>query len=194
MAMTPSQLSSLKAAIVANPAWNNQPMTSGGAYAIAADMNLVASPDFMLWRSDAKVTDILDAVSFDKYTPTDLAGDSDTAPISAAKTNRLLAIQTKQMNLQLMLQGRDSVNANKANIRASLRDAVIALPSGVGGAATTAGGVSGVTVLTACTRKALVGEKILAGAPAQTGTVTANLIGYEGTVSSDDVQASRELP
>lgn len=193
MALTPAQLATLKTAISANPTWNNQPMTSGGAFAIAADMNLVAAPDFMLWRSEARAADILDAISFDKYTPTDAAGDADTAPIAAAKTNRLLAIQTKQMNLQLMLQGRDSINAGKANIRASLRDAVISLPSGVGGASTAAGGASGVTVLTACTRKALVGEKILVGSSATTGTVTANLIGYEGQLSSEDVQQAREM-
>lgn len=194
MSMTNAQLVLLKAAIVATPAWNNQPLNSDGAFAIAADMNLTAVPDFMLWRSDAKVADISDAINFASYTPTDSAADNDTAPIAAAKTNRLLAIQTKQMNLQMMLQGRESLNANKTNIRNSLRDSVINLPSGVGGAATQAGGASGINVMNACTRKATSGEKILAGVPATTGGVTANLIGYEGSVQYQDVEAARALP
>ena len=76
-------------------------------------------------------------------------------------------------------------------MRKALRDNVIQLPSGVGGAMVVAAGASGVTVLTACTRTALRIEAILAGASATTGAVTAFLIGFEGQISYTDVQEAR---
>jgi hypothetical protein len=106
---------------------------------------------------------------------------------------RMLRIQTKQMNLQNMLIGRSSINCSKANVRAGLRDAVIGVPAGISGALTAPGGASGVNVLAACTRSATNAEKILAGAQETTGTVTANVLGYEGPVSPSDVQQARAL-
>jgi hypothetical protein len=50
-----------------------------------------------------------------------------------------------------------------------------------------------VNVLAACTRSATNAEKILAGAQETTGTVTANVLGYEGPVSPSDVQQARAL-
>ena len=86
---------------------------------------------------------------------------------------------------------RDKIDGRKANIRAALRDAVIALPAGVAGAAVTAGGASGATVLTALTRNATVTEKILVTSSPTTGNVTAGLMGFEGTVTYQDVEAAR---
>ena len=185
MSLTPAQQATLKAAIIADGALNAQPNTADGAFAIADALNLLASPTVTVWRTNAPVQDIFDAIDWTKYTPTDAPDNT------ATFTNRALAIQTKQMNLQNMLVGRDSVNANKLNVRAGLRDAVIQLPSGVAGAFVTSGGASGVTVLTACTRPALRIEAILSGVSATTGTVTAFLIGYEGTINYQDVYAAR---
>jgi len=78
-------------------------------------------------------------------------------------------------------------------LRAGLRDAVIQVPSGIGGAATSPGGAGGATVMGVCVRDATLGEKILAGAQETTGGVSAAVLGYEGALSSDDVQQAREL-
>ena len=115
---------------------------------------------------------------------------TDAVDGTATQTNRLLAVQTKQMNLQSMLQGRDTVNASKANVRAGLRDAVISLPTGAAGASLSAGGAGGATVLAALTRSATLGEKIPAGAPAQTGPTTATLLQHEGPILYQEVVAA----
>lgn len=143
--------------------------------------NSVATPDFFVWRTDAPTSEILDSISFDKYTPTDSADNT------ATWTNRALAAQTKQLNLQLILQGRSSVDATKANVRLALRDAVIQVPTGASGAMVSPGGASGVTTLTACLRKAKRIEKLFSVSSATTGSVTGNLLVFEGTITELDV-------
>lgn len=184
--MTPSQLATLKADILANADTNTIPMTYAGTEQIRALYN--AASTTVVWRTEAPVKAIYDAIDWSKYTPTD-AADGTTI-----QTNRMLSIQTKQMNLQNMLQGRETIDASKLNIRAGLRDAVIQLPSGASGAMVAAGGASGATVLTACTRKATRFEKLFSTGPVATGAVSANLLVLEGQLSIDDAQAARELP
>lgn len=182
--MTPAQLATLKADILASQDMASQPMNSAGALAIAALYNAASTTD--IWRTDAPVQAIYDAIDWSKFTPVD-AADGTTI-----YSNRLLLIQTKQMNLTNILQGRSTVDASKANLRAGLRDAVIAIPAGVSGAAVAPGGASGVNVLTACVRKATRFEKLFATTQATTGSVTANLLVLEGQVSTDDIQTARE--
>lgn len=192
--LTTAQLQTLKTAIAADPAMSSQPMTSGGAFAITAMLNAQASPAFKVWRSDAPVDAIIDSVTWASYTPNDKVSAADTDPALSRKIGWLLEIQTKQMNLQLMLQGRSTLDCSHATLRAGLRDAVIQVPSGAGGAATSPGGASGATVMGVCVRDATLGEKILAGNQETTGGVSAAVLGYEGSISSDDVQQARELP
>ena len=189
--LTTAQLSTLAAHINAStdPAVVSA-RTNGADNELARLYNLPASPAFPLWRSDASVDAIIDAVTWASYTPNDKVSGTDTDPALSRKIGWLLEIQTKQMNLQLMLQGRSSINCGKATLRAGLRDAVIQVPSGAGGAATAPGGANGATVMNACTRNAMLVEKVLAGAQETTGTVTANVIGFEGTVTSDDIAAA----
>lgn len=182
MAFTSAQRSLILADIIANPAdlgaWVNN---ADGNIEVAKLYNAEAVPTLKVWRTDAPVSDIVDAIDFSKYTPTD-------APeITGMFTARALAIQTKQINLQTMIQGRDTINAAKANVRAGLRDAVIALPAGTGGAAVSAGGTSGVNVLNACTRNATRLEKLLSTGAQVTGTVTADVMGWEGMISYNDL-------
>lgn len=184
MALTSAQQITLAAAITADQAFAGIPHTADGADAIAVLLNAPSNPVFKVWRSEAPVNDIFDAIDATKYTPTDAP---DTTVLFQ---NRAIAIQIKQTNLQMLTQGKTSLDASKANVRAWLRDCVIALPSGAAGASTSAAGVNGVNALTACTRNARYIEKILAGASATTGTVTANLLGFEGTVSYQDVQSA----
>lgn len=57
--MTPAHHATLKAAIVADSALNAQPMNSDGAFAIAAALNLAAAPDFLVWRAQTPVSEIM---------------------------------------------------------------------------------------------------------------------------------------
>ena len=163
---------------------------NGADNELARLYNLPASPTFPLWRSDASVDAIIDAVNWASYTPNDKVSGTDTDPALSRKIGWMLEIQIKQMNLQIMLQGRSSLNCGRAALRAGLRDAVVQVPSGVGGAATSPGGASGANVMNECTRNARLVEKVLAGAQETTGTVMANVIGYEGTITSDDIAAA----
>lgn len=191
--LTTAQYASLKADILANSDMNTQPVSSAGAFAIAALYNVASTTD--VWRTDASVSAITDAINWSVFTPVDAMPAADSASGNAAihqYSGRLLAIQTKQINLQSMLQGRTTVDASKANLRAGLRDAVTGLPAGASGAAISAGGAGGVTVLNAMIRKATRYEKLFATTTATTGAVTANLLVLEGAVSVDDIQAARE--
>lgn len=57
--MTPAQLATLKAAILADPILNAQPLTSDGAFFIAAELNKQAVPDFFVWRSQLTTDEIM---------------------------------------------------------------------------------------------------------------------------------------
>lgn len=185
MALTTAQAQTLNAAILAAPDLSAIPNTVDGAYEVARLLNLPSSPVVNAWATNAPVAAVLDAVNWAQYTP------SDTIDGTAAYTNRLLAIQTKQMNLQNMLVGRDTLDASKANVRAGLRDAVTGVPAGAAGGNVNPGGANGITVLNALLRNTTRGEAILAAGEATTGAVTAKLLGYEGALSYQDIEAAR---
>jgi hypothetical protein len=175
--LSQAQLATLKAAVLADPTANGYRL-AGDAYSLKAWCN---SPGTVsVWRTEAPVSAILDSINLAAYTPNDVA---DTTVIY---TNRALLAQTKQMNLQLMLQGRDRLDASKANVRASLRDAVIQLPTGVAGALVSAGGASGATTLAACVRLATHAEGAFAAAVQTTGATAAQILTFEGAVDDGD--------
>ena len=184
--LTPAQTATVKADILANADMNTQPANSDGSYAIANLYNLPATVPIAIWRTDASVDAIFDAIDWAKYTPVD-------APdVTILQTNRLLSIQTKQMNLQNMLVGRGSVDATRANVRSGLRDATTAIPAGASGTAVQPGGASGATVLNACTRSNITRlEKLLASAPVTTGTVSASVLTFSGTISYQEIDVVR---
>ena len=136
------------------------------------------------WRTEVPTKAVRAAITFSSYTPNDAADNT------ATFTNRALLAQTKQINLQIMLQGLETIDASLPQARADLRDAVIQLPTGAAGAMVSAGGVSGVNVLTACTRLATVAELLLAAASQgsdTTGTVTARVFGWQGALDDQMV-------
>lgn len=65
--MTPSQLSAIKAAIVADPVLNAKPNNSDGAFDIALALNLLAVPDYIVWRSDVPTKDCKKAMVWTEY-------------------------------------------------------------------------------------------------------------------------------
>lgn len=191
MALTPAQKTTLKNAINGNQTWAAYPNDSDGNYNLAQALNVTAAPAFKVWRTDAPVDAIIDAITFANYTPNDAVASGDSGDTLHRKNGWLLTVQTKQMNLQLMLQGRQTINASRATLRSGLRDAVILVPTGAGGANTSPGGASGVNVLNACLRNATEAEKILTTGGQTTGTVTADVMGFEGQLSAQDVQEAR---
>lgn len=189
--LTSAQNVTLKAAINADPVLSLIPNTNEGADAVALELNKNPLVDFLVWMTNAPTQSILDAIDGSKYTPSD-AIPTTTAELSNVYQSRILACQTKQISLQTLVIGRETVNAAKANIRSWLRDAVIQCPAGASGAMIAPGGASGATALTACLRKANRVEQILAAGSATTGTTAGNLLGYEGTVSYPDVFEARK--
>ena len=169
--MISAQVQLLKADMAAKMA-AGQPLFGLQDTALAAYYNTATATD--IWRTDTPADAILDAVNWDKYTPVD------AADATAIFTNRMLAIQTKQMNLQNMLIGRDLLNTARPNIRAGLRDAVIAVPAGSLGAVVSPGGPGGSVVLAVCLRKATNAEIVLSTTTnGTTGPTTARVPVYE---------------
>ena len=181
MVLTSAQLATLKASIASNSGTLATAIAQRDGPVISAFYNAIASPAFSVWRTNVKSQEIFDTITWANFTPNDAADGT------AIFTNRLLVIQTKQMNLQNMLIGRDIVDMSKSNIRAGLRDAVISLPAGTGGASVSAAGASAVTLLTVCVRNSTVGEKLFTLGSQTTGTVTADVMGFEGNLSGQNI-------
>lgn len=192
MAFTTEQLTLIRAAIDANPAWSSLPINDDTGIFIAQEMNKPKVPTSLAWHSAAVVDDIINAITWANYTPNDKI-TTDAEPTLSQKIGRILEIQVKQMNLQLMLQGRLTIDCTHPTLRTGLRDAVIQVPSGAGGAAVNPGGTSGVTVMNACTRPASFLEDLLSTATETTGTVTAKVLAFEGQINNRDVEQARLL-
>jgi len=179
--LTPAQLSPIKTVIVADPVLNAL-STSGNDSSIIADaLNGPAVPDFWVWQTSTPVNTIFDAINWANMTPAD-APDGTTA-----FTNRALACQGKQFNLQTMLSGREQISSNKPSIRAGLQDALTGLPSGAGGALR-AGGWAAVQL--SMQRKATRAEKALIASGTGTQASPA-ILGFEGAIDYIDVQNAR---
>lgn len=67
MALTSAQLTSLKSEILADPILNAQPMNSDGAFFIAAELNKLAVPDFIVWKTDVTTVNIRAALVWSEY-------------------------------------------------------------------------------------------------------------------------------
>lgn len=190
MSLPLAQLQALKAAILADPVLAAQPQTDDGAYAVAELLNAKASPDYWLWNTAAPVQGILDAVTWINYTPNDAPDNTVTYQ------NRCMLTQTKQMNLQLMLQGRESIDASRSAIRSGLNDATSSLPTGANGALRSGGWGNIVVTLR---RLATYAEKVLAipatgignDGGARGTTTNPDKPGWEGRLSYQDVLDAR---
>lgn len=191
--LTPTQYQTLKTFIENNAPYSTIQNDEDGDFAIRDLLNAIASPAFKVWNPETPVTFILDAVDFSKYTPND-AVPTDTQLNAEVWKARAQASAIKRDNLWAILDVNNGfVNASKVNVRAGLRDAVIAVPTGAGGAATAPGGSNGVNVLNACVRYAKVIEQVLNTGNQTTGTVTAAIMGYVGDITKEDVGIARRF-
>jgi hypothetical protein len=182
MALTTPQITTLKAAIAANVDPDFVALRDAGATGAMADWyNVAASPVHAVWGTAVSVNAISDAIDFSAMTP------NGTPDNTATFTNRTLVAQTKQMNLQLMLQGREVLNCTRARVRSSLLDAVTNLPTGNNGNLVSAGGTDGARVMQALTRPATRGEQLFTNTATTTGTVSAFRLTFEGAITDADI-------
>jgi hypothetical protein len=175
--LTTQQLATLRPFVLAEPSLA-EAINSGQDNVIAAWLNADATPSYYVWRTSTAADDLLNSIVWASLTPTD------TPDGTATFTNRALACQAKQLNLQIILQGRDSVASGKLNVRQGLSDALMNVPSGTGGALLDAGWAGAGKVKAQITRPATRAEKALAGGNGTTATPS-NLT-FEGEVSIDE--------
>ena len=178
--MTPSQLATLKSAILSETAPAFVTLRQANDEQGMADY-YNADSGSVVWQTAAPVSAVQDAIDYTAYTP------NGTIDGTAAVTNRLLAAQTKQINLQLMLQGKTTLDATPNRVRGALLDATTNLPTGTNGAIQSAAGTDGARVLNALTRPATRGERLYTASATTTGTVSAFRLSFEGNVTAQDV-------
>ena len=177
--LTDAQKTALATAVAADSSFNGLTHNSDGAYAIAEAFNQPASPAFYVWNSNVPMDAVYDAITWANLTPAD-APDG-----TATWTNRSLACQGRQFNIQIILQGKNSLNAAKTKQRNGLKDALQNVPAGANGALVDAGWVALKDVIY---RNATRFEALVA-----TGTGTTGIPGtttYEGTLNYQDVQSA----
>lgn len=131
--LTTAQLTTLKAAIAANPTWNNQPQDTNGAAAIAADLNALASPSFTVWRASVTLEEIMFSTEF-----------------NWARVDNL---SVGKARIWEWLFRFGSINAGQANIRVGIDSTWVGTQADLDVRA---------AVYVVCKRLATVGEKIYA--------------------------------
>lgn len=108
MPLTSAQLQALKAEINADPVLASQPVNSDGAFFIAAELNKLAVPNFIVWRTDIPTRDIKKAVVWTEY-------------IGRSQGEREAFV---------LINSNGIVNAGDANVRQGFAD-IFSGPSGV---------------------------------------------------------------
>ena len=176
--MDAQQRATLRASVLASQNVDIQSAASTRNDTLLAEL-LNAPSTFNVWRSTTPADEVADAILWDRMTPAD-APDG-----SAIQTNRLLLCQAKQMNLQVLLQGRDSIGTGRPNLRSGLTDALLNVPSGVGGATQDAGWIGAGRVKATITRLATVAENAFTTGTGTAGTPGA--LGWEGSVNIQDI-------
>jgi len=126
MTLTPQQRTTLRAAIEADPTANTL-FVDGNLGGLADYYNAPSSPTVWVWKSAVHTVDLFDRIVWANMTPNGSPG------ADAAWTNRSLACQGKQFNLQTILVGRETINPSKNRVRDGLQDALTDLPSGNNG-------------------------------------------------------------
>lgn len=184
MALTTDQYTALKNAILADPVLSLLPASNINSQTIADAFNAAANPAANAWDKSVLVDRIHNTIDDTKYTP------SDAPDGTLLFQNRSNVIIIKQMNLQTKILGRATLDATQPLLRTALKDATTAVPAGASGANVNPGGSGGVNVLNACLRpkSATRFEKVLSAGSQTTGSVTAEVLTYEGAITRDDVQ------
>jgi hypothetical protein len=162
--MTPEQLATLKAHIAADSELNAQPMTSGGALLIAEVMNIAANPAFVVWRSSVTQDEIMQN-GFDW-----------------TRADNLSVGKARVWEWMFNNESR-TFNPSKLNVRSGIDAVWVGTQADLDVRA---------AVYVHCKRNATRAEKLFATGTGSTAVPA--LMGFEGALTSDDVQQARELP
>lgn len=175
--MTPEQYAILNDLAAADPVAQAY-VTGADDYALADWLNTATTK--YIWKTYTPGDDVFDAITWANLTP------ADTPDGTALWTNRALLCQAKQINLQIMLQGKERIATGKASIRTGLSDALLNVPSGASGATQSAGWAA---VKAAISRIGTRAEMALAtGAGTQASPATP---GWEGVLSASEASTVR---
>jgi len=163
--MTPTQLQTLKTAILADPVLAAKAGTADGRYDIAAALNLAAAPDYWVWRTSVS-TDALQADPGFDWTRVD-------------------NLTTGKARIWEWITSAPTINPAQANVRAGFA----ATWSAAGDAATLA------AVLGVCRRTCRRAEKLFTvassgGTGARGSATNPDTMTFEGSVSVNDVEAA----
>ena len=172
MPLTAAQKVTLKADILADPTLNAEPNNDDGAFAIAAAYNLNAVPDYWVWRSNVPKNEFTQSLSIDGTT------------FTWTGNGFIGRTQGERDAWRELFNATNSVNPSLANVRQAFQD----IFSGAQAEAV----ANRAHMATVGRRKARRGEKLFA-----TGlgtTVAPSVMGYEGTISFQDVSSARNLP
>lgn len=163
--MTPEQLLTLKAAILADPVLAAKAGTADGRYEIAAALNLTAAPDYWVWRTSVS-TDALQADPGFDWTRVD------NLTIGKAR-------------IWEWITSAPTINPSQANVRAGFA----ATWAAAGDAATLA------AILGVCRRKCRRAEKLFVvaspnGVGTRGSTSNPDTMTFEGSVTAGNVEAA----
>jgi hypothetical protein len=164
-ALTPSQMATIKADILADQTLNAFPNNSDGAFAIAAIYNANASPNFWVWRTSVSQLEAVTAISVDGTT--------------WSWTLFIGRSQAERDAWREMFADGGVVNPSLTNVRQGFAD-IFSGPSGT----------AQLTHLSAIGRRlASRIEKLLATGTGSTGSPAT--MGFEGPISYQDIFAAR---
>ena len=161
MALTPAQLATLKADILADPVLAAYPMNSDGAFDIAKKYEEIVSPAFIVWRSSVSQ----DEITQNGFTWTEV--------------DNLTVGKSRIWEWMFANQNR-TFNPSKANVRAG----IVECWSGTAGK-----NAVQAAVLAHCKRSANRAEKLFATGTGSDATPAT--MGFEGRLSYQDVESAR---
>jgi hypothetical protein len=171
MPLTSAQLATLKAGIVADPALNVFPNTSDGNFDLAAKLKETATPDFWVWKSRVGKGELVQTIGPDGTT------------FNWTGNGFITRTAGEQTAWREIFNGSGECDPSLANVRQAFAD----IFSGTGNAA-----ANRTHLLAVARRKANRLEKIMATGTGSTGSPA--VMGVEGIITGQDVEAARNLP
>ena len=172
MPLTAAQKVTLKADILADPTLSAFPNNDDGAFAIADAYNALASPDYWVWRT-----------SVPKNEFTQNAGPDGTT-FTWTGNGFITRSQGERDAWRELFNASGAVNASLANVRQAFQD----IFSGAQAEAVN----NRAHIAAVARRKASRVEKLFATGTGSTGSPA--LMGFEGTITFQDVSSARNLP
>jgi len=167
MSLSPTQLAALKAAIEADPTLSQIPNTTDGNFEIAAALNQVASPAWVVWRTSVSRREILQS---DEFNWTRLDN---------------LTIGKARIWTDIFVDG--TINPSKANVRTGVEAVWVGTAADLAVRA---------AVLAVCKANATRAQQLFSAGTGTTNSPATLQEGISETfrLSYQDVDAARNLP